>query len=132
MVVKEPTSEEKVTRLRNKTRSRKDQADLRKKVLKDQTCKHLNFSPTPAKLLEKKVVNKDGLIPLKIGGKENEPAAATGPPSRMSCEEKTLLIRRKLEKIIHKKEENESKETIENSFWFTEMYVVGGGGEVLI
>ena len=39
------TQNENETVRKTRSRTRKDQMDLRKKVLKDQTCRHLNYSP---------------------------------------------------------------------------------------
>ena len=123
MTEKDGIQTEKVAKegkVRNKTRSRRDNADLRKKVLKDQTCKYLNFgSPVISELKVKEPLKptapenkdekpKDPLL-RKPSVLEKENCAQETDPPRISCEEKTLRIRRKLEKIIHKKEPEEEK-----------------------
>lgn len=99
-------------KLNNKSRRRRDQNDLRKKVLKDQTCKHLNFSPNPVQN-ERNIKNKGVNKPVKPSSLTEKPLPAkeNGVPDlpRLSCEEKTLRVRRKLEKIIHKKDSAEEE-----------------------
>ena len=142
----EPVSPGLTIRTRNKTRSRKNPLDLRKKVLQDQTCRHLNFSSTTAPPVkehqrhkeskhrsgggsqkqhhQKDTINanrdKENVVETEGRGGGGDVASGkrhqgggdgTGekqekkpPQVGMSCTEKTLIIRRKLEKIIHKKE----------------------------
>ena len=99
-------------KLNNKSRRRRDQNDLRKKVLKDQTCKHLNFSTNPVQN-ERIIKNKGANKPGKPSSQTEKPLSAkeNGVPDlpRLSCEEKTLRVRRKLEKIIHKKDSAEEE-----------------------
>merc|ERR1712012_571058 len=85
-----------------RTRSRKDQQDLRKKVLRDQTCKHLTFQSNAFNTESSELDKPTGLdIEVQAPNKDQLP--------RISCEEKTLQIRRRLEKIIHKKESDQTK-----------------------
>ena len=126
MTETEVTSTDKVgkpvneVKLSNKSRRRRDQNDLRKKVLKDQTCKHLNFSPNPVQN-ERIIKNKDVNKPVKpssgsqTGSTKPLSAKENGVPDlpRLSCEEKTLRVRRKLEKIIHKKDLAEEEKAVD-------------------
>ena len=110
MTIKE--NAEKENRTRPKTRSRRvDNLDLRKKVLKDQTSRILNQSPMREHLR--------GKSPVKIDfekSKKEIPSSLTkeltdvknDPNKRVGCEEKTLQIQRKLERIIHKKKPESS------------------------
>ena len=110
MTIKE--NAEKENRTRPKTRSRRvDNLDLRKKVLKDQTSRILNQSPMREHLRGKSPVKIDfekskkeipcSLIKEQTDGKND-------PNKRVGCEEKTLQIQRKLERIIHKKKPESS------------------------
>ncbi len=109
MTIKE---HEKENRTRPKTRSRRvDNLDLRKKVLKDQTSRILNQSPMRDHLR--------GKSPVKIDCEKSKKDVASSvakeqinekndPNKRVGCEEKTLQIQRKLERIIHKKKPESS------------------------
>ena len=100
MTIKEA---EKENRTRPKTRARRDNIDLRKKVLKDQTSRIINQSP-----LRDAGGNSPVLKSKLVASKANESKAKDDLKekdniNRVSCEEKTLQIQRHLERIIHKK-----------------------------
>ena len=91
--------------------SRRVEGDLRRRVLREQTCKQLLFDSSlvagSAAVDESNSRRDEKRKPAELSRDQNENAAV--PPQRISCEEKVVQLRRKLEKIVHRRESNESK-----------------------
>jgi hypothetical protein len=98
-------------RKQQRPRRRRVEPDLRRRVLRDQTCKQLLFDASLSVADEQQPAGGGEKLPPDAPRAAGDSAPPEQPPPRkwLTCAEKVTQVRRKLEKIVHRRESNNSE-----------------------